>query len=196
MRPFIAIMTAVLIAASSPDRYAAQESAIGTRLSDYGGFVGLDMRFGNLSHEFAAFAGGEAAVLLKHRVYLGIRGNGLATDNARVSGSVPSATLPVRMGYGGLLLGYMVPTRWLANLSLDAMVGAGGVKAAEDDDDAEWDGVFVFEPSATFDLRLAPVLQLGVGASYRFVGDVDVAGLRDAQLRGFSGLARVRVGWF
>lgn len=174
----------------------ARRGAIGSRVSDYGGFVALDVRFGDMMDEFAAFAGGEAAVLLKRRMYLGIRGSGLATENMMIPGTVTPETEVMGMGYGGLLVGYLLVTQTLADLSLDATLGAGGVGVRDSDDDDDWDGVFVFEPSVTVELKLAPVARIGIGGSYRFVGDVDVPGLRDADLRGFVGLVRLRLGWF
>src|SRR5215216_263911 len=157
----------------------ARESAAGTRLSGYGGFGGLDLRFGDLGDEFAAFVGVEAALLLKQRVYVGIRGTGLATDNLRVPVGNSSAAEVVGMGYGGLVVGYVVSTPLLADVSLDALVGGGGVGARELNEE-DWDAVFVFEPAATLDLRLAPFARIGIGVGYRFVGDVEVPGLRDA----------------
>ena len=84
-----------LLHAVVPELLRAQTSAVGARLSDYGAFLGLDMRFGDMAGEFAAFAGGDAAIVLKRKVYLGIRGAGLATDNAEIpaTGATPAQTL-------------------------------------------------------------------------------------------------------
>jgi hypothetical protein len=175
---------------------ACAQSALGTRAADYGGFVGLDLRFGDMGAEFAAFAGAEAAVLLKQRAYIGVRGGGLTTDNSSLpsTGSSPGGTLA--MGYGGLLVGYIVPTRSMVDFSVDALFGGGGVGTTDSDREKDWDGIFVFEPSATVDLRLAPMARIGLGVAYRFVGDVDLVGLRDSDFRGLTGLLRVRLGKF
>jgi hypothetical protein len=143
--------------------------------------------------EFAGFAGARAAVLLKQRVYLGLAGAGLATDNVEVVGPVPGSARPLRMGYGGILVGYVVPTPSLVDVTADLLVGAGGVhpKGVVDDD-----GVFVFEPSVGVQLKLAPVARLGIGAGYRFVGDAEVAGIEDSDLRGFTGTVSILFGWF
>jgi hypothetical protein len=95
------------------------------------------MRFGDMMGEFAGFAGGRAAVLLKQRVHLGLAGAGLATDNAEVVGPVPGSLRSLRMGYSGILVGYVVPTRSLVDVTADLVVGAGGVHPeGVDDDDA------------------------------------------------------------
>jgi hypothetical protein len=180
----LAAVTAPIAAnAQEPDR---QKHAIGTRLRDFGGFVELDMKFGDMMGEFAAFAGGRAAVLLKRRVYLGVGGAGLATDNALVGGQ------PLRMGYGGILIGYVIPTRSLVQITTDVLVGAGGIHPEGGQDD----GIFVFEPSVGLELILARFARLGLGTSYRFVGDADLAGLEDSDLRGLTGTVAVRLGWF
>jgi hypothetical protein len=43
-------------------------------------------------------------------------------------------------------------------------------------------------------VHLGHVVTLPVG--YRFVGAVDTEGLRDSDLRGITGTATLRVGWF
>jgi hypothetical protein len=184
------LLTTTAAPAQEPER---PPSAIGTGWRDFGGYLELDMKFGDLMNEFAAFAGGRAAVLLKRRVYLGIGAAGLATDNARIPGPVPGSSHALQMGYGGLLIGYVIPTRSLVQITTDVLVGAGGLDLEDQDQD---DAVFVFEPTVGVELMLSRVVRLGLGAGYRFVGDTDLAGLEDSDLRGFTGTAAVRVGWF
>lgn len=171
----------------------SRPNTIGTQPRGLGGFVELDMRFGDMMGEFAAFAGARAAVLLKQRVYLGVGGAGLATDNALIEiPSHPSAN-PLRMGYGGFVIGYVIPTSSLVRVTTDVLVGAGQVHPSGIDEE---DGIFVFEPAAGLELRLAPIARLVIGAGYRFVGDVDLPGVEDSDLRGLTGTASIRVGRF
>jgi hypothetical protein len=186
------LMIATPVALSSQES-GHQEGAVGTRPRDLGGHLELDMRFGDMMGTFAAFAGARGAIRLKQRVYLGIAGEGLATDNAEVQGPVPGATRALRMGYGGFLIGYVVRTRALVDLTADVLVGAGGVRLKDPDED---DALFVFEPSVGIGLWLAPIARLGLGAGYRFVGDVELPGVKDADLRGFNGTVSLRFGWF
>lgn len=180
-------------AAQTPDR----QSAVGTELRDYGGFIGLDTRFGDMMDEFAVFMGGHAALLLKHRVYLGVGGAALVTDH-----STASADQTLDMGYGGLLVGYVVPVPALVQVTAEVMIGAGGARLAEREDigaeeeDEEWDALFVFEPALGAEIKLARIVRLGFGASYRFVGATDTPGIGDSDLRGLTGTATLRLGWF
>jgi hypothetical protein len=178
-----------VIAAQQADH---PETAISGRAADYGGYVELDNRFGDMMGEFAAFAGARAALRLKQNVYLGLGGLGLATDN-RVPGATPGTTHRLQMGYGGFLIGYAVPTKGLVDFTADALIGAGGVSLDGLDRSDEF---FAFEPSLGVELRLARVVRLGLGGGYRFVGGVDLPGVRDADLRGFTGTASIKVGWF
>jgi hypothetical protein len=169
--------------AATPAAAPAQSQA-----HDFGGFVELDTRFGDMMGEFAAFPGARLALRLKDRIYIGMGGSGLATDN-EAGGSAHT----LEMGYGGFLVGYSVPTRELLNVTADVLVGAGQVTLNGSDQDDEF---FLFEPSLGVELRVAPVLRLGLGAGYRYVGGAELPGVEDDDLRGLTGTASVRLGWF
>lgn len=177
---------------SAQDPPERQESAVGNELDDFGGLIGLEFRFGDMMNEYAALAGIRGAVVLKRRVYLGLGGVGLVTDNALV-GVAPAPLQPLRMGYGGLLIGYMIPTRSMVQFSVDLLLAGGGVSVEEGDDT---DGIFVYEPTAAVELKLARMVRLRAGAGYRFVGDVDLAGIGDSDLRGPVGTFAIQLEWF
>ncbi|HSL71347.1 MAG TPA: hypothetical protein VK864_13955 [Longimicrobiales bacterium] len=164
-------------------------------MADYGWFTGLDLRFGTVQDEFAAFVGGEAALLLKRRAYLGIRGAGLATDNTQITDG-STGTEPLRMGYGGFLIGYIFPPPYLATLNIDALLGGGAAGHGVESNETNWDALFVFEVSATAELALARFARIGIGSSYRWVGDSGIPQITDSDLRGWSGLVRIRFGRF
>jgi hypothetical protein len=192
MERFITIVLSLMVLvpaarAQSPEP-KPQENAVSTQLRDYGGFVELDTRFGSLLGDFATFAGARGAVLLKQRVYLGLGGAGLATDHP-----VPVSGERLRMGYGGVLMGYVIPTAALLNVTADVLVGAGGLSTSSTD---ELDQIFVFEPSVGVELRVARFARLGIGAGYRYVGGADLAGIEDSDLRGLNGTVSIRAGWF
>jgi len=197
---FIATVLALALAASPGSAQSAEEeSALGTQLSGYGGFIGMDMRFGDMMDEFAVFMGGHAALLLKHRVYLGLSGAAVVTDASRAFAPGGALRPAIDMSYGGVLVGYIIPTPGLVQLTADVLIGGGGVKLREHagtTDDDDWDALFVFEPALSAEIKLARIVRLGLGAGYRFVGAVDAAGLGDQDLRGFNGTVTFRVGWF
>jgi hypothetical protein len=183
----LAAATLILIPSIAAGQRPERQSAIGTDLRDYGGFVGLEGRFGDMGGEFGGFAGGHAAVLLKQRVYLGLSGVALVSDEPGVD-----------MAYGGLLAGYVVPTSTLVQVTVEALLAGGGVRPsnAASASEEDWDNLLVFEPTLGVELKLARVLRLGFGASYRFAGGSNTPGIDDADLRGFNGSMVLRAGWF
>ena len=189
-------LAAALTAACSAQ--AQERTALSSDLSDYGIFAGLDMRFGDIAGEYAGLAGAHAAVRLKENIYLGLRGIGLATDAERLAAAAGAPDAELEFGYGGLLVGYILPLPGALQLTAEALIGAGGVKLDDDtsEDGDERDEVFVFEPSLGAEIRLASFARIGLGAGYRYVGGTDVAGLRDHDLRGVVGTATLRIGRF
>lgn len=198
------IIGSVLVLLSLPSSGAAQQpdrqSAVSLDASDYGGFVSADMRFGDMADDFAVFMGGTLALLLKHRVYLGVRGAGLVTEETP-RGSTQAVNDPtIHMGYGGVVVGYVIPLPSLVQFTAETLIAAGGVDLDDDadieGDEEDWEAVFVFEPVLGAELKLAPIVRLGFGVGYRFVGGVDTPGLQDRDLRGAVGTATLRLGWF
>jgi hypothetical protein len=85
------------------------------------------------------------------------------------------------------------------HVSLQGLVGAGGVGF----EDAEGccthetaDAFFIAEPGANVILNVHKVFRIGLGGSYRFVHDVDLAGLTDESLRGPAGTLTFKFGAF
>jgi hypothetical protein len=183
----LAAATLILSPSTGAGQAPERQSAIGTDLRDFGGFIGLDGRFGDMGGRFGGFAGAHAAVLLKHRVYLGLTGAGLVSEGPGID-----------MGYGGLLAGYVVPLPGLVQLTVEAPLGGGAVRHSDPAParDQDWDDLLVFEPTLGIELQLARVLRLGFGAGYRFVGGSNTPGIDDQDLRGFNGSMTLRAGWF
>jgi hypothetical protein len=151
--------------------------------------------FGDTNDDFTVFTGGHAALLLKHRVYLGVAGAGLTT-NSRIGEGPASDAL--HMGHGGPLIGYVVPLPGLVQFTADVLLGAGAARLGEPVASTEEpDDVFLtFETTLGVELKLARIIRIAFGAGYRYVGGLDAAGLRDDDLRDLTATARVRVGWF
>jgi hypothetical protein len=189
---YMATILMLLLTTTASAQRAERESALGTSLRDYGGFVGLDTRFGDMNNDFAMFTGGHAAILLKHRIYFGMGGAALTTGSR-----IGSVRDNLDMAYGGFLLGYILPMPGLVQLTADALMGAGGVKIGEAVGNDELDDAFfAFEPTLGVELKIAPVVRIGFGAAYRYVGGLDTVGLRDNEVRDLTVSARLRAGWF
>ena len=155
------------------------------------GFVELDTRLSVVRDQFATFTGVRAAVMPNPSWYVGLVGTGLATSNAAIPGPAGAST-PLRMGYGGLLIGYAPPTPGTTRIFADVLVGAGGLSAEGQGRDA----ISVLEPALGADLKLGGAVRLAIGASYRFVSGVDLPSLTASDLRGVSATIALRLGWY
>jgi len=164
----------------------------------HGGFGAVNLRAGEVKNERSLFMGGEAAWVANQRLIFGVGVWALVSENARIVASAEGAeeSAPLRMGYGGLLVGYRFAPAAMVHPTASMLIGAGGIstalQAAGDNDDA----FFVAEPALGVELNVASFLRLGVGASYRWVAGVELGGLRDEDLSGPTGELSVRLGRF
>jgi hypothetical protein len=152
-----------------------------------GGYAGVGFRYSRLFGRDGFVAGAEMALLLSHRLAIGVSGYGGDSD--------PGDALS--FGYGGVVVRYHFPLQSSPfYLSLGALTAAGavgdGVEAAEggDDDDA----VFVFEPQVSGHLNVTRWLRVGVDVGYRLVSGSERYPARDLRspIAGFH----AQLGWF
>lgn len=162
--------------------------------TSYSGYFGFDTRVTRVNGVTGVFAGGEAVLLLDHRFAIGVGGFGLASHNARIGTGATARRLS--MGYGGFTVGYVAQSSSMIHPTLGVTIGGGSVNAGEDPDGTGSDGIFVLEPALGLELSVAPALRLGAGLTYRYVSDVDLAGLRNPDLRAMSGQIVIRLGKF
>ena len=64
------------------------------------------------------------------------------------------------------------------------------------DRQVESDVVFTVEPVLSVELNLTRFLRMSAGAGYRHVGSVELTGLRQKDLSGFTGSVMLRFGRF
>ena len=63
-------------------------------------------------------------------------------------------------------------------------------------DDAENDAVFVLEPGVSVELNVIRFMRVALFANYRFVSGVDLTGLDNAAIAGFSAGTMLKFGVF
>jgi hypothetical protein len=172
------------------------ETLLGGEVS-HGAFGAVSLRAGEVKNERSVFMGGEAAWVPNQRLILGAGVWALVSENARIDASSEGAeeSAPLRMGYGGVLVGYRIAPAAMVHPTASMLIGAGGISAAHAADDND-DAFFVAEPALGVELNAASFLRLGVGASYRWVAGVELDGLRDEDLSGLTGELSVRLGRF
>lgn len=199
----IGILAAALAAAGAAvaDEKPAKPEAevlVGGEL-EHGGYGGPEMRFTTVRGEGAVFLGGRGGWVINHSVVLGGAGYGMVTRVAAPDAAQPaSGRYDVTFGYGGVFIeGIILPHR-LWHLSLASLFGGGGITYRERGNDMTRSSaeVFVWEPSATLEFNVVRFLRIDLGASWRMVRGVDLAGLSNSDLTGFSGLLAFKFGTF
>ena len=177
------MMVFTLLALTSGPLLAENERR--TLISDIGqvsGFGGMEASVGDIGGGTNALMGGYGAALFNERFYLGGGGKGSVRT---VEGT------DYQFGYGGLLMGYFTSPRSLVHGDISLMLGAGGLAdtasmGGTTGHNHNADAFFVAEPRIAMAMNLAPFTKFTLGVSYRFVEGVNVAGVSNKDLSGFS----------
>lgn len=172
------------------------------KIGAYGGATVLGSR---TMGQNVVYVGGELAILLDHRLALGLAGYGLASH---IAGASDIYRDPQRLGfgYGGLLLRYSFLSSLPYYVTVGTLLGAGGV-AYTPEWHADWshrsrievDPVFVVEPSLGAHLNLTRWMRLGAQISYRIVSvtlqSEDSGMPRATDLAGIAYGGHLQFGW-
>ena len=170
-----------------------------------GGYGGLAVVGSSMKGQGVVYVGAEGALLIDHRLALGLAGYGLAS---RIGGPDDANGDPQRLsfGYGGLIVRYSFVERRPYYFTVGALVGGGGVAYTHDYDNHDYnddhdhihpDSVFVFEPSVGGHINLTRWARLGAQVSYRMVTGVDkLTDIKEKDLSGFAYGGNLQLGWF
>lgn len=160
-----------------------------------GGFGGPMFSWSNMDGKTGYGAGGGGGVIIG-QTFIGAFGMGEVFD-APVVGERQLA-----LGYGGLWLGYTVPSHRLFHLYTSVKIAGGNVGTTDFDDDwdfeDDWDDVvFVAVPEAGIELNIARWMRLSGSVGYRFVDGFEgwgSYGKNDLNAMTYS--LTLRFGWF
>ncbi len=186
--------------------YTGPPTLLGSRPLAFGGYGGVDVRWSRLGGRDALLVGGEAALLIDHRLALGVGGYGLASLVPGPRSSRGNRSY-LGLGYGGLVVRHNFVNQRLVYLSVGTLVGAGGVGFFEavdeyeyeyEYDEAEFDAdpFFVVEPSLGIHLNVTRWMRVGASVSYRLSEGIDCEGFTDRDFRGAAAGGHVQFGWF
>ncbi len=185
-----------------PPPYDGPPTLLSGKSVHLGGYGGPSISYTRVLDSHGILVGGEAALLVDHRLAIGGAGYGLVN---RVRGpDAPDGTESrLQLGYGGLLFRYHVLTGTLVYFSAGTLIGAGGVAFTEydgmdwdeDDDDHDENSFFVIEPALGVHMNLTRWARLSLNAAYRVVNGVETRGLDDSDISGPSFGASIQFGW-
>lgn len=172
---------------------------------DVGGYGGLDVAYSRMFGRDGVVAGAQGAVLINHRLALGIAGYGWSNPldgPATANGGAQR----FETGYGGLTAHYSVYFDQLPiYFTLGALVGAGAIDLTDENHSDGFDGfqdrasedVFaVFQPDVAVHANLTKWMRLGLTAGYRLTSGVDHLGFKESDVNGLMLGGQVQFGSF
>ena len=196
---------AVAATAVAPPALAGQAREVETLIRggiDSGGFGSPVLKFAEMEDRFGMIVGFRGGWIIDHSFVVGGGIYGL-TNTQNFGELTPAPFGPgshLFMGYGGLELEWIIASHKVVHLSLQSLVGAGGVGYEWDShqccDDEHADAFFIVEPGANLILNVHKVFRIGLGGSYRFVHDVNLEGITNETLRGPAGVLTLKFGSF
>jgi hypothetical protein len=192
----IALVLTLSVPALAGSALAQDETLIGGDIES-GGYGALVVRYGEVKGTDGVFVGGQGGWIINHSLVLGAGGYGLAND----IGVGDCDCLALGVGYGGLLVEYIIAPRKLVHLSVQAIIGGGGVTYYDRRFECDYsvydgDAFFVLEPAASLMLNLHRFVRVGIGGAYRYVDGVRYDDLTDSDLSGFSAQFTAKFGSF
>ena len=160
-----------------------------------GGFGGPIFSWSNTNGQIGYGAGGGGGVVFD-RLFVGLFGMGETFDNVVVGEQ------QLAIGYGGLWLGYTIPSHKLLHLYTSVKIAGGSVGTTDFDDDWDFedhwqDATFVAVPEAGVELNVARWMRLSGSVGYRFVEGFDgwgAYGKKDLNAPVYN--LTLRFGWF
>lgn len=206
----IMLMSATMVAQDNNDGQREVQTLFGNK-SGFGGYLGLNMKLGDVNRQDALFVGGELAFVMNRSFNMGVEGYGMVNHVLSDELTDNSEKLYVQMGYGGLHLEPVINSEGLIHITLPILLGAGGIAQTTRPFYEEYDGevtidfdhdfynsdhFFVAEPGVGLELNLFKFMRVAGGASYRFTTDVEMGGLDKKDINGWNANLSLRIGWF
>jgi hypothetical protein len=166
-----------------------------------GGYVGPVLMYSRILGHEALFLGGKVGLIINHRFAFGAGAFALTTRVPSPAGAPDiGEDLRTELEYGGLWLEYIFLPDKLVHGSIGALLGGGAVahsrihSTERQDRAVESDVVFAAEPVISVEMNISSFLRLSAGAGYRFVGSVDLTGLSQEDVSGFTGSVMLKFG--
>jgi hypothetical protein len=172
--------------------------AFGKKL-DVGGYGGIDVAYTRMFGRDGALMGAQGALLLDHRLSLGVAGYGWTNPQQGPADGFGNERR-FETGYGGVTLRYALFTPSLpVYASVGTLIGAGAIALVSDDDDDDDEDADVFgvvQPDVTLHANLTHWMRLGVTAGYRFTSGVARNGYDEGDVNGWVVGGQIQFGSF
>jgi len=174
----------------------AQEETLFSGKIESGGYGGPTVKVGSFHGKSSLLMGGQGGWIINHHVVIGGGGYGLVTDVPVERAGVDKDQY-LNLGYGGLLLEYVVNPNELLHVELQSLIGAGGVSFRdekfsemdgrdEERHNLEDDSFFVWEPGVNVVLNITKNFRFALGGTYRYVNGVSLSGTSEEELAHYT----------
>ncbi len=169
-----------------------------------GGYGGLDVAYSRMFGQDGAIVGVQGALLLDHRLSLGIAGYGWSNSQPGPDDSAGNSR-NFEAGYGGATIRYSFYMQdFPVYLTVGALVGGGAIALAKSDDSDfddldsnESEDIFaVLQPELTLNANLTRWMRVGVTGGYRMTRGVDRNGFDESDINGLILGGQVQFGSF
>lgn len=193
MRVLVSLLMICLIASPA---LAVDKVLIGGDGS-HGGYGGLVFKYSKVNGNYRTFVGAKGGWVINHTFVVGLAGYGLI-DEFDEDWWYYDFDSGLQMGYGGLMLEYIVHPHRLVHLSTSLLIGGGSYSYADYwlDFSNDVDNFFVIEPEMNMMLNVTNYFRMGFGVGYRFVDNDHRLVLDDKDLSGLSLTLTLKFGWF
>jgi hypothetical protein len=172
---------------------------------DVGGYGGLDVAYSRMFGRDGVVAGAQGAVLINHRLALGIAGYGWS--NPLDGPAAPNGDAQrFETGYGGFTAHYSLYFDQLPiYFTVGALVGGGAIDLTDENHSDSFDGfqdrpsedVFaVFQPDVAVHANLTKWMRVVLTAGYRLTSGVDRLGFKEADVNGLMLGGQIQFGAF
>jgi len=150
-------------------------------------YGGTGVLFTSVNNQFTVMNGGRGSATFNNRLTFGGGGWGMA-KGVEVTNIQEDSYSFIKMGYGGLEIGYIVLPGEKLNIGTHLMTACGALfKETIPDDGEDVMKIFpVVEPSVFAQVSLGKIFRLDIGLSYRFVRGSNFPEVSDHDLSGFS----------
>jgi hypothetical protein len=172
---------------------------------DVGGYGGLDVAYTRMFGREGVVVGGQGAVLINHRLALGIAGYGWSNPLDGPNAANGDAQR-FETGYGGFTAHYSLYfDRLPVYFTVGALVGAGAINLTDQEhsdsfegfDDKAGEDVFaIVQPDIAIHGNLTRWMRVGVTGSYRVTSGVNQLGFKESDVNGAMVGAQIQFGSF
>lgn len=136
-------------------------------------WAGATNSISRFKDETAVISGGFAGLEFNKSYFVGWGGQQMAREI-----SINNATNPLSLDYNGLMLGYAPQAFRSVHAMVTVMAANGSLRYKSENKD----NVFILQPSAGVEINLFKWCRVGLQGGYRFVTDVNVQGIRAADV--------------